>query len=100
MWVKIKLSKEARGSAERGKKRQARAKAKPVVSDDESDDDQDANVSPKAQKEPPRAVLPQRLPNGCRYEGALEAARLQTTKPCRFFVRLRRNRLTSAMTSE
>ncbi|XP_051922830.1 probable global transcription activator SNF2L2 [Hippocampus zosterae] len=43
VWVKIKLSKEARGSAERAKKRQGRAKAKPVVSDDESDDDRDAN---------------------------------------------------------
>ncbi|XP_077417640.1 putative global transcription activator SNF2L2 [Vanacampus margaritifer] len=43
VWVKIKLNKEARGSSERGKKRQSRAKAKPVVSDDESDDDQDGN---------------------------------------------------------
>uniref|UniRef100_A0A7N6FE90 SWI/SNF related, matrix associated, actin dependent regulator of chromatin, subfamily a, member 2 n=1 Tax=Anabas testudineus TaxID=64144 RepID=A0A7N6FE90_ANATE len=41
--VKIKLSKEAR-SHDRGKKRQSRVKAKPVVSDDDSDEDLDDNV--------------------------------------------------------
>lgn len=40
--VKIKLSKEARGH-DKGKKRQSRGKAKPVVSDD-SEDEQDDNV--------------------------------------------------------
>lgn len=43
VWVKIKLSKEARGS-DKGKKRHGRGKAKPVVSDDDSDDDRDVNV--------------------------------------------------------
>lgn len=43
MRVKIKLSKEAR-SHDKGKKRQIRGKAKPVVSDDDSDEDQDDNV--------------------------------------------------------
>lgn len=41
--VKIKLSKEAR-SHDKGKKRQSRGKAKPVVSDDDSDEDLDDNV--------------------------------------------------------
>lgn len=41
--VKIKLSKEARGH-DKGKKRQSRGKAKPVVSDDDSEDEQDDNV--------------------------------------------------------
>lgn len=41
--VKIKLSKEAR-SHDKGKKRQSRVKAKPVVSDDDSDEDLDDNV--------------------------------------------------------
>ena len=44
MRVKIKLSKEAR-SHDKGKKRQSRGKAKPVVSDDDSDEEQDDNVS-------------------------------------------------------
>lgn len=43
MRVKIKLSKEARGQ-DKGKKRQSRGKAKPVVSDDDTDEDQDDNV--------------------------------------------------------
>lgn len=43
MRVKIKLSKEARGH-DKGKKRQSRGKAKPVVSDDDSEDEQDDNV--------------------------------------------------------
>ena len=41
--VKIKLSKEPR-STDKGKKRQSRGKAKPVVSDDDSDEDLDDNV--------------------------------------------------------
>lgn len=44
MRVKIKLSKEARGH-DKGKKRTSRGKAKPVVSDDDSDEDQDDYVS-------------------------------------------------------
>ncbi|KAM8865300.1 putative global transcription activator SNF2L2 [Synchiropus picturatus] len=40
--VKIKLSKESRGH-DKGKKRQCRSKAKPVVSDDDSEDDLDDN---------------------------------------------------------
>nr|XP_057926352.1 probable global transcription activator SNF2L2 [Doryrhamphus excisus] len=49
VWVKIKLNKEAR-SAERGKKRQSRVKAKPVVSDDDSDDEPDGNDQSDASK--------------------------------------------------
>lgn len=45
--VKIKLSKEARGH-DKGKKRQSRGKAKPVVSDDDSEEDQDDNVGHSA----------------------------------------------------
>lgn len=41
--VKIKLGREGR-SHDRGKKRQSRGKAKPVVSDDDSDEDQEDNV--------------------------------------------------------
>lgn len=43
MRVKIKLSKEAR-SHDKGKRRQSRVKAKPVVSDDDSDEDLDDMV--------------------------------------------------------
>lgn len=45
--VKIKLSKEARGH-DKGKKRQSRGKAKPVVSDDDSEEDQEDNVGHSA----------------------------------------------------
>lgn len=41
--VKIKLSKEAH-SHDKGKRRQSRVKAKPVVSDDDTDEDLDDNV--------------------------------------------------------
>lgn len=44
MRVKIKLSKEGH-SRDKGKKRQSRVKAKPVVSDDDSDEDLDDIVS-------------------------------------------------------
>lgn len=42
--VKIKLSKREERSHERGKKRPSRVKAKPVVSDDDSDEEQEENV--------------------------------------------------------
>lgn len=44
MKVKIKLSKREERSQERGKKRPSRVKAKPVVSDDDSDEELEENV--------------------------------------------------------
>lgn len=46
MKVKIKLSKRDERGQDKGKKRPSRGKAKPVVSDDDSDEDQEDNVSP------------------------------------------------------
>ena len=42
--VKIKLSKKDEHGGDKGKKRQSRSKAKPVVSDDDSEDDKEDNV--------------------------------------------------------
>uniref|UniRef100_A0A8C9RP00 SWI/SNF related BAF chromatin remodeling complex subunit ATPase 2 n=1 Tax=Scleropages formosus TaxID=113540 RepID=A0A8C9RP00_SCLFO len=44
MKVKIKLGKKDERSFEKGRKQHGRAKAKPVVSDDDTEDDQDDNV--------------------------------------------------------
>lgn len=45
--MKIKLSKRGERSHDKGKKRQSRGKAKPVVSDDDSDEDLEENVGPQ-----------------------------------------------------
>lgn len=44
MRVKIKIGKKDDRGYEKGKKRQSRIKAKPVVSDDDTEEDQDVNV--------------------------------------------------------